>query len=44
MAHKRRTGKLRWKNKRANHGAKPGKGKEKSTFRRDYRRSQKSSS
>jgi len=39
MAHKRRTGRLRWRNKRANHGIKPHEGKEKSRFRRDFRRS-----
>ena len=38
MAHKRRNGKLLWRNRRANHGSKPGRGKEKSRFCRDFRR------
>ena len=38
MAHKKRNGKMHWRNKRANHGAKPAKGREKSQFRRDFRR------
>ena len=38
MGHKRRNGKLGWRNKRANHGIKPGKGKEKSRFCRTFRR------
>ena len=38
MAHKRRNGKLHWRNKRANHGRKPVHGKEKSRFCRDFRR------
>lgn len=38
MAHKRRNGKLLWRNRRANKGIKPARGKEKSRFRRDFRR------
>jgi hypothetical protein len=41
MGHKRRNGKLGWRSKRANHGIKPAKGKEKSRLRRDFRRSRK---
>jgi len=41
MAHKRKTGKLLWRNKRANHGIKPGKGLEKSRFCRAFRRKHK---
>ena len=39
MAHMRRNGKLYWRSKRANHGAKGHCGKEKSRFSRDFRRS-----
>ncbi len=41
MGHKRRNGKLSWRSKKANHGIKPGKGKEKSRFCRDFRRKHK---
>ena len=41
MGHKRRNGKLLWRNKKANHGVKPAKGKEKSRFCRDFRRKHK---
>jgi hypothetical protein len=38
MAHKKKNAKLQWRTKGANHGIKPGKGKEKSQFRREFRR------
>lgn len=38
MAHNKKTGKLNWRTKGANHGIKPCKGKEKSQFRRALRR------
>lgn len=38
MAHKRRNSKLLWRSKRANKGVKPARGKEKSRFRREFRR------
>ncbi len=38
MAHRKRNGKLRWRNRRANHGVKPHAGKEKSDFCRAFRR------
>ena len=38
MAHKRRNAKLLWRNRRANKGVKPARGKEKSRFCRDFRR------
>jgi hypothetical protein len=41
MAHRKKNAKLRWRSKRANHGLKPGKGKEKSGFSRAFRRGQK---
>jgi hypothetical protein len=41
MAHKKKNAKLAWRSKRANHGAKPGRGREKSAFCRAFRRSQK---
>ena len=41
MAHKRRNGKLRWRNKKACHGRKGGVGGEKSDFRRDFWRQDK---
>lgn len=41
MGHKRRNGKQGWRNKKANHGIKPARGKEKSRFCRDFRRKQK---
>ena len=37
MAHKRRNGKLLWRNRKANHGVKPSRGKEKSAFDRTFR-------
>ncbi len=38
MAHKKKNGILGWRNKKANHGVKPEKGKEKSRFDRSFRR------
>ena len=43
MGHKRRNAKLLWRNRRANKGVKPARGKEKSRFRRDFRRTVKRS-
>ncbi len=42
MAHKRRNAKLGWRTRRANHGVKPTRGKEKSRFCRAFRRSRRS--
>ncbi len=39
MAHMKKNGKFGWRSKKANHGSKPCKGKEKSRFNRDFRRS-----